>query len=61
MNGAVTVQTKKLEPMLIMNAASYGNYFLMPEAGHYRLSFLLQTAKRKYEITTEFSFDRPKN
>ncbi len=52
---------KKLEPMLIMDAASYGNYFLMSKPGKYRLRFKMQTPLRKYETTAVFFFDRPKD
>jgi hypothetical protein len=54
-------QVKKLEPMLIMDAASYGNYFVMSEPGKYQLSFKVLTPERKYEAIAEFSFDRPKD
>ncbi len=54
-------QYKTLEPMFIMDAASYGNYFIISEPGKYRLRFKVLTPARKYEITAEFLFDRPKD
>ncbi len=57
----MTQQDKNLVPMFIMDAASYGNYFLMSDAGKYRLRFKMLSAIRKYEITAEFIFDRPKD
>jgi len=52
-------QNKKLEPMLIMDTSSYGNYFLMSEPGKYQLRFKVLTPERKYEAIAEFFFDRP--
>lgn len=58
-DGGMSEQYKSLEPMLIMDASSYGNYFLMSEPGVYRLRFKMLAPERKYEVIAEFSFDRP--
>jgi len=56
-SGGMVKQNKTLEPMLIMDASSYGNYFLMSEPGKYHLHFKVQTPSRKYEITSDFFFN----
>jgi len=59
--GGMAEQNKNLEPMLIMDTSSYGNYFLMSEPGKYRLRFKMLTPTHKYESTAEFFFDKPKD
>jgi len=58
--GGVAKQNKNLEPMRIMGATSYGNYFLMSAPGKYRLRFKMLTPARKYEEVANFFFDKPK-
>lgn len=59
--GGVAKQNKNLEPMRIMDAISYGNYFLMSDPGKYRLHFKMLTPARKYEEVADFFFDKPKD
>jgi len=57
MLGEHVKQDKNLDPMLIMDVASYGNYFVMSEPGKYRLRFKLEMPTRKYDTTADFQFD----
>lgn len=49
---------KKLEPMAIAGAASFGNYFYMPGAGPYRIRLSIRLPGRHEEIRATFVWAR---
>lgn len=49
---------KKLEPMVVAGAASYGNYFYMPGAGPYRIKLTIHLPGTAREIYTTFTWAR---
>jgi hypothetical protein len=49
---------KKLEPMIIAGAASYGNYFNMPGPGPYRIALRIRTADIGHDIEATFTWAR---
>lgn len=57
--GLAPVQ-KKLEPMMVADAMSFGNYFSMGGAGAYsiKVTFVLPATKRRLE--TEFQYSAPR-
>src|SRR3989304_4796566 len=50
--------TKKLEPMIIAGAASYGNYFNMPGPGPYRIALRIRTPGIGHDIEATFTWAR---
>ncbi len=52
------LERKNLEPMLIMDAPSYGNYFRMTTLGKHSLRFKILDPARKYAVKVEFFFVR---
>jgi len=50
---------KKLEPMVIAGAASYGNYFYMPGPGPYRIALRFRTAGAARGMRASFTWTRP--
>ena len=56
--GGASAQGRNLEPMRIMEAPTYGNYFRMSGPGKYRLRFDVRIPARKYAATAEFFFNR---
>lgn len=54
-------QEKKLEPMVIADTVTYGNYFAMPNPGPYRIHLEIRHA-RLHDIATleaDFEYRRP--
>lgn len=49
---------KKLEPMIIAGAASYGNYFNMPGPGPYRIEISIRLPRTSRMINAVFSWAR---
>ena len=49
---------KKLEPMIIAGAASYGNYFNMPGPGPYRIAVRIRTLGIGHDIEATFTWAR---
>lgn len=49
---------KKLEPMVIAGAASYGHYFAMPGPGPYRIALSIRTPGIGREIRAVFTWAR---
>ena len=49
---------KKLEPMIIAGAASYGNYFAMPGPGPYRIAVRIRTPGIGHDIEVTFAWAR---
>ena len=49
---------KKLEPMIIAGAATYGNYFSMPGPGPYRISLRIRTPGTGHDIQAVFTWAR---
>jgi len=49
---------KKLEPMVVAGAASYGNYFYMPGTGPYRIQLTIRLPGATREIHTTFAWAR---
>ena len=49
---------KKLEPMIIAGAASYGNYFAMPGSGPYRIALRIRMPGIGHEIRAVFTWAR---
>ena len=49
---------KRLEPMVVAGAASYGNYFYMPGAGPYRIKLTIRPRGAAREIYTTFTWAR---
>jgi hypothetical protein len=49
---------KKLEPMIIAGAASYGNYFNMPGPGPYRIALRIRTPGIGHDIEATFTWAR---
>lgn len=49
---------KRLEPMVIAGAASYGNYFYMPGAGPYRIELAIRLPGMHEEIRASFTWVR---
>ena len=49
---------KKLEPMIIAGAASYGNYFNMPGPGPYRIALRIRTPDIGHDIEATFTWAR---
>lgn len=49
---------KKLEPMVVAGAASYGNYFYMPGVGPYRIKLTIRLPGAAREIHTTFTWAR---
>jgi hypothetical protein len=47
---------KKLEPMIIAGAASYGNYFNMPGPGPYRITLRIRTPGIGHDIGATFTW-----
>jgi hypothetical protein len=50
--------TKKLEPMTIAGAVTYGNYFSMPGPGPYRIVLHIQTPDARRDIEAVFTWAR---
>ncbi len=50
---------KRLEPMVIAGAASYGNYFYMPGPGPYRVALRIRPSGASRELRASFSWTRP--
>ncbi len=50
--------TKKLEPMIVAGAASYGNYFSMPGPGPYRIALRIRTPGIGHDIEAVFTWAR---
>ncbi len=50
--------TKKLEPMIVAGAASYGNYFNMPGPGPYRIALRIRTPGIGHDIEAVFTWAR---
>lgn len=50
---------KKLEPMVIAGAASYGNYFYMSGAGPYRIALRFRPAGAARDLRANFTWTRP--
>ncbi len=49
---------KKLEPMIIAGAASFGNYFTMPGPGPYRIAVRIRTPGIGHDIEASFTWAR---
>ncbi len=49
---------KKLEPMVIAGAASFGNYFTMPGPGPYRIAVRIRTPGIGHDIEASFTWAR---
>ncbi len=49
---------KKLEPMIVAGAATYGNYFNMPGPGPYRIALRIRVPGAGHDIQTVFTWAR---
>ena len=49
---------KKLEPMIIAGAATFGNYFTMPGPGPYRIAVRIRTPGIGHDIEVTFTWAR---
>ena len=49
---------KKLEPMIIAGAATFGNYFTMPGSGPYRIALRIRTPGIGHDIEATFTWAR---
>lgn len=49
---------KKLEPMIIAGAATFGNYFTMPGPGPYRIALRIRTPGIGHDIEATFTWAR---
>jgi hypothetical protein len=49
---------KKLDPMIIAGAATFGNYFTMPGPGPYRIAVRIRTPGIGHDIKTTFTWAR---
>ena len=49
---------KKLEPMIIAGAATFGNYFYMPGPGPYRIALRIRTPGIGHDIEATFTWAR---
>jgi len=49
---------KKLEPMIIAGAATFGNYFTMPDPGPYRIGLRIRTPGIGHDIEATFTWAR---
>jgi len=49
---------KKLKPMIIAGAATFGNYFYMPGPGPYRIALCIRTPGIGHDIETTFTWAR---
>ncbi len=50
---------KRLEPMAIAGAASYGNYFYMPGPGPYRIALRFRPPGAARDLRANFTWTRP--
>ena len=53
-----TANRKKLEPMIIAGAATFGNYFYMPGPGPYRIALRIRTPGIGHDIEATFTWAR---
>ena len=52
------IAEKKLEPMIIAGAATFGNYFTMPGPGPYRIAVRIRTPGIGHDIEATFTWAR---